>query len=504
MNPTSYPPIVIAGGGTAGWMAAAALGRFSGRRVVLVESEAIGTVGVGEATIPQIRLFNAALGIDEAEFLRETRGTFKLAIEFAGWAGEGTSYLHAFGNVGHGAGLLPFHQYWLRARSAGTAEPLADYCLNDGAARAGKMQMWRGQNGQPVPDLPWAYHFDATLYAAYLRRYAETLGVQRVEGTIAGVERDPASGDIAGLLLDGDRRIEGGFFVDCTGFRSLLLGDALGVTFDDWSHWLPCDRAVAVPCEAKGDFTPYTRSTAHRAGWQWRIPLQHRIGNGHVFCSDFMGEDEATSILLANLDGAATADPRVLRFTTGMRQQQWSHNCLALGLAGGFMEPLESTSIHLIQSSIARLLQMLPGAGMAPPMRDEFNRQAAFEWTRIRDFLILHYWANGRVGEAFWDRCRAMALPETLLARIEAFRAAGHIHREHEELFTEQGWLQVMVGQGIMPESYNPIADAMLPVELEAMLARIADTNRKLVAAMPAHGQFLRAYIDPANQRKTA
>lgn len=498
-------PIVIAGGGTAGWMAAATLGRFSGRRVVLVESEAIGTVGVGEATIPQIRLFNAALGIDEAEFLRETKGTFKLAIEFAGWAGEGTSYLHAFGNVGHGAGLLPFQHYWLRARaSEAGAGPLSDYCLNDVAARAGKMQMWRPQAGQPSPDMPWAYHFDASLYAAYLRRYAEAHGVERVEGIIASVERDGTSGDIAALLLDGDRRIEGGFFVDCTGFRSLLLGQTLGTRFDDWRHWLPCDRAVAVPCEAKGEFTPYTRSTARRAGWQWRIPLQHRIGNGHVFCSDFMGEDEATAILLANLDGEPTAEPRVLNFTTGMRQQQWSRNCLALGLAGGFMEPLESTSIHLIQSSIARLLQMLPGDSVAAATRDEFNRQAEFEWSRIRDFLILHYWANGRHGQAFWDRCRAMALPETLTAKVEAFRASGYIHREHEELFTEQGWLQVLVGQGIIPESWNPIADAMPEPELEAMLTRIVETNARLVDVMPPHAAFLRAHIDPAKMRKSA
>ncbi|UIP06238.1 tryptophan 7-halogenase [Erythrobacter sp. SDW2] len=497
-------PIVIAGGGTAGWMAAATLGRFSGRKVVLVESDTIGTVGVGEATIPQIRLFNAALGIDEAEFLRETRGTFKLAIEFAGWSGEGDSYLHAFGNVGHGAGLLPFHHYWLRAKAVGHAKPLSDYCLNDGAARAGKMQIWQAQPGQPVPDMPWAYHFDASLYAAYLRRHAEAHGVERVEGIIASVERDGRNGDITALLLDGDRRIEGSFFIDCTGFRSLLLGETLGEEFDDWSHWLPCDRAVAVPCEAKGEFTPYTRSTARQAGWQWRIPLQHRIGNGHVFCSDFMGEDEATAILLANLDGEPTADPRVLKFTTGMRRQQWSHNCLALGLAAGFMEPLESTSIHLVQSSIARLLQMLPGNAVAPAIRDEFNRQAAFEWSRIRDFLILHYWANGRAGEPFWDRCRAMDLPETLTAKIEAFRAAGYIHREHEELFTEQGWLQVLVGQGVMPESWNPIADAMPDAELEAMLAQISETNRRLVAAMPAHAPFLRAYIDPARERKSA
>ena len=510
MNPTDLPPIVIAGGGTAGWMAAAALGRFAGRKTILVESEEIGTVGVGEATIPQIRLFNAALGLDEAEFLRETRGTFKLAIEFVGWAGEKpdpqagarAGYLHAFGNVGQGAGLLPFQHYWLRARQAGKAGPLGDYALNDVAARAGRMQMWPAQPGQPAPDMPWAYHFDAGLYAAYLRRYAEAHGVERIEGRIGTVERRGEDGDIAALVLDDGRRIEGGFFLDCTGFRSLLLGDALGVGFEDWSHWLPCNRAVAVPCEAKGDFTPYTSATARKAGWQWRIPLQHRIGNGHVFCADFMSEDEATAVLLANLDGEPTADPRILKFTTGMRARQWSHNCLALGLAGGFMEPLESTSIHLVQASIARLLQMMPGARIAPAMREEFNRQAAFEWTRIRDFLILHYWANGRGGDAgaepFWDRCRSMAVPDTLRGRVEAFRATGFLHREHEELFTEAGWLQVLIGQGVLPSGYNPIADAMPEADLVSMLDGMAQTHRRLAGAMPDHAQFLRAYIDPA------
>lgn len=498
MTDCALKPIVIAGGGTAGWMAAAALGRFANRQIILVESEEIGPVGVGEATIPQIRLFNAALGIDEAEFLRETRGTFKLAIEFAGWGGEQESYLHAFGHVGKGAGLLPFQHYWLRARRQGIAAPLSDYSLNDRAARAGKMQFFAPGAGQSAPDMPWAYHFDASLYAAYLRRYAEAHGVRRIEGRIAEVERDGQSGDITALRLEGDRAIEGGFFLDCTGFRSLLLGQTLAVEHDDWSRWLPCDRAVAVACEAKGEFTPYTRATARQAGWQWRIPLQHRIGNGHVYCSDFMEEDEATRILLDNLDGDPTAEPRSLRFTTGMRREQWSHNCLALGLAAGFMEPLESTSIHLVQSAIARLVQMLPGAKIAPAMREEFNRQAIFEWTRIRDFLVLHYWANGREGEPFWARCRTMDLPDSLAARIATFRAGGHIQREHEELFTEPGWLQVLVGQGIEPDSYNPIADAMPAEELEQFLTGLSDTHCKLVEAMPDHAPFLRAFIDPA------
>jgi tryptophan halogenase len=496
--------IVIVGGGTAGWMTAAALARFTQASVTLVESDAIGTVGVGEATIPQIRLFNAGLGIDEAEFLRETRGSFKLGIEFAGWAGEGRSYMHAFGNVGQPHGLLPFHHYWLRARAAGKAKELAAYSLNETAARRNAMQIWRAEPGQPAPDMPWAYHFDAGLYAAYLRRYAEARGVTRIEGLVGEVIRDGESGDIASIILDDGETVTGDFFIDCTGFRSLLLGEAMGSAFLDWTHWLPCDRAIAVPCATKGDFTPYTKSTARKAGWQWRIPLQHRIGNGHVFCSAFMEEAEALDILLGHLDGEPQAEPNVLRFTTGMRAEQWRGNCLGIGLSAGFMEPLESTSIHLIQSAIARFLQMLPGARSEPAMVAEFNRQARFEWERIRDFLILHYRANGRTGEKFWDHCRAMDLPDTLVAKIDQFRAAGFIHREHEELFTQDGWLQVFVGQDVLPESWNPIADLPGEDQLAAMMLQIEQGVERIAGTLPAHVEYLRSYCMPPDQRKSA
>jgi tryptophan 7-halogenase len=500
----SGPHMVVVGGGTAGWMAAAALARFTTRAVTLVESDAIGTVGVGEATIPQIRLFNAGLGIDEAEFLRETKGTFKLGIEFPGWAGEGANYMHAFGHVGQGAGLLPFQHYWARARVSGKANDLAAYSLNETAARASRMQIWRADPGEPTPDMPWAYHFDAGLYAAYLRRYSEARGVVRIEGLVGSVEHGD-TGDIAAVLLDGDRRVAGDFFIDCTGFRALLIEGALEAGFDDWTHWLPCDRAIAIPCEAKGEFTPYTRATARAAGWQWRIPLQHRIGNGHVYSSAHVSDEEALETLLANLDGEPLAEPNRLRFTTGMRRRQWSGNCLALGLAAGFMEPLESTSIHLIQSSIARFLQMLPAGASDPAMVDEFNRQAAFEWTRIRDFLILHYWANGRHGEPFWDQCRAMDLPDTLAAKIAQFRAGGYIHREHEELFTEAGWLQVLVGQGVLPKGWNPLADVVPETRLVEMLDAIEAKVARTVAEMPHHAAFLRAYCTPSPpHRETA
>ncbi len=499
--------VAIAGGGTAGWMAAAALARLTGCEVALVESDGIGTVGVGEATIPQIRLFNRGLGIDEAEFLRETKGTFKLGIEFYGWRKAGTGYMHAFGTVGRGARLLPFHQLWLRGRELGMAKDLGAYSLNEQAARAGRMQMWpAGQGSQP--DMPWAYHFDAALYAAYLRRFAEARGVARIEGRIESAEKDGESGDIAALVLDGGRRIEADFFIDCTGFRALLAGDMPGQSFADWSHWLPCDRAVAVPCETGGGFTPYTRAAAHAAGWQWRIPLQHRIGNGMVYCSEFLSDDEAEAQLLANLDGAPLGTPNRLRFTTGMRAAPWRGNCLALGLAAGFLEPLESTSIHLIQSGIARFLSMLPRpgspAGETAAMAGEFNRQSAFEWAAIRDFLILHYAANDRRGEPFWDRARAMELPAGLADRIELFRSTGYLSREHDELFTEAGWTQVLLGQGVMPRAAHPNADALDPAALQRLLAGIESDIAATVGTMPGHANFLRAFCMPQPAKRPA
>ena len=386
----------------------------------------------------------------------------------------------------------------------GKAQDLAAYSLNEAAARRNAMQMWRAEPGKPVPDMPWAYHFDAGLYAGLLRRYSEARGVKRVEGLVSDVELDGENGAIAAIRLDNGQRIAGDFFIDCSGFRSLLLGGALGSKFIDWTHWLPCDRAIAVPCATRGDFTPYTKSTARKAGWQWRIPLQHRIGNGHVYSSAFMEEQEALDTLLANLDGEPQAEPNMLRFTTGTRAQHWRGNCLAIGLAAGFMEPLESTSIHLIQSSIARFLQMMPGKQIEPALADEFNRQARFEWERIRDFLILHYWANGREGEPFWDTCRAMELPDTLTAKVDQFRATGFIHREHEELFTEPGWLQVFVGQDVMPRGWNPIADTMPVEQLEAMMTQIEAGVGRIAADLPGHAPFLRAFCMPQDQRKSA
>lgn len=488
---------IIAGGGTAGWMSAAVLARFvpPGVRITLVESETVGTVGVGEATIPQIHLFNSALGLDEAEFLRETRGSFKLGIEFDGWRRQGESYMHAFGNIGRPLGLLPFQHYWLRAKQLGFAKPLQRYSLNELAART--MRMHRGKTSAGR-EMPYAYHFDASLYAAYLRRFAEANGVTRIEGKIANVVQDGESGDIASLELEGGQRIEGDFFIDCTGFRALLIEGALGAGFDDWSNFLPCDRAMAVPCESKGYFTPYTKAIARNAGWQWRIPLQHRIGNGLVYCSDYCSDDEACETLLANLDGAPLADPLPIRFTTGKRRVHWKKNCVAVGLAAGFMEPLESTSIHMIQSALSRLMAVLPRGRSEAATVDWFNAQSTFEWERIRDFLVLHYTANEREGEPFWDHVRTMQLPATLIAKIEQWRASGFIHREHEELFTEVAWFQVFAGQGVEAHGYNPVADALPETSLHALLDETEVALVEQVQQMPRHLDFLQSYVSGA------
>jgi tryptophan halogenase len=486
--------IVIAGGGTAGWMAAAALSRFleTGFRIHLVESEEIGTVGVGEATIPQIRLFNQALGINEDAFLRETEGTFKLGIEFDGWREPGHRYMHAFGDVGRDVGMVPFQHVWHRARELGFAEPLSAYALNETAARAGRMHRGKPITAATVPAMPYAFHFDAGLYAAFLRRHAEARGVVRHEGRIVEVLRHAETGDVSALRLASEARVEGDIFLDCTGFRGLLIEQTLGAGFEDWSHWLPCDRAVAVPSQRTGELRPYTQATARAAGWQWRIPLQHRTGNGHVFSSTRMSEDEATAVLLAHLDGEPTAEPRTLRFKAGKRRRAWSHNVIAMGLASGFLEPLESTSIHLVQSAISRLLKLLPGKAVQEADRAEYNRQTDFEMERIRDFLILHYKLNNRA-EPFWKAARAMDVPETLAAKMALFAANGRIMREHEELFTEVGWLHVMVGQGLIPAGRHPLANAIPEADLRAYLTMIERLHAREVAAMPRHEDVIAA-----------
>jgi tryptophan 7-halogenase len=485
--------ILIVGGGTAGWMAAAILARLLPApryQVTLIESDEIGTVGVGEATIPQIQLVNAVLGIDEDDFMRATQGTYKLGIEFVGWGTPDSRYIHAFGNTGRPIGRTPFQHFWLRGRQLGDAASLDAYCLNAAAAYAGKYARGAAAQSQMLGGLVHAFHFDAGLYARFLRRYAEGHGIRRVEGRITHAEQDVESGHVSGVVLADGTRHAADLYLDCSGFRGLLIEEALHTGYEEWTHWLPCDRALAVQSEGLPDITPYTRATAKRAGWQWRIPLQSRIGNGHVYCSGAIGDDEAAAILLAGLDSAPLADPRLLKFTTGRRKAFWNGNVVALGLAAGFMEPLESTSIHLVQSAIERVLKFLPNGPIRPADVAAYNAQTIFEWERVRDFIILHYHANMRA-EPFWRQCATMAVPDSLAAKLDLFRANGRIDRFNEELFAEAGWLQVMVGQGLVPAGYDPLADAPSEAELREFLSLVRQAVSKHVAGMPAHGSFL-------------
>jgi tryptophan halogenase len=492
MNVPDPTRVVIVGGGTAGWLAAASLARLIGpaARIELVESDAIGTVGVGEATIPQIRLLLRVLGINEDDFMRHTGATIKLGIQFEGWGDPGGAYMHAFGSTGRPLALLGFHHYWLRAQSQELRSDLWDFSFNLKAAHANRFQRVEADPQTGLDALVYAYHFDASQVATYLRRYAEHLGVKRTEGRVVGVEQDAESGNITEVRLDDERRVAGDLFIDCSGFRGLLIEDTLEAGFEDWSHWLPCDRAVAVQCERVSPIVPYTRAIAREAGWQWRIPLQSRTGNGHVFCSDFMGEDQATSALLENLDGAVRGEPRVIRFTTGRRKQFWKGNCVALGLASGFMEPLESTSIHLVQSGVDRLVKLFPGSNAEPSAVDEYNRQTRREFELIRDFLVLHYHLNQRPG-AFWEACRHMELPDGLARKMELFRSTGGIVREAEDLFAEEAWLQVMIGQGIEPGAWHPMADRLSHEQLAQFMSQSKKLVKQAVNRITSHESFI-------------
>ena len=492
--------IVILGGGTAGWMAAAAIAKAwqkPDRRIVVVESEEIGTVGVGEATVPSIHLFNGMLGIDTADVMRATGATFKLGIEFSGWGGVDRRYMHPFSGFGANSQDRLFPPLWLKYAAQHGDDGLDAYNLNSVAAHAGRFDMARSGPAAEAGPMTYAVHFDAALYARYLRAYAEGRGVVRVEGKVATVAQDPASGLIRDLTLESGQRIAGDFFIDCSGFRGLLIGETLKTGYDDWSHWLPCDRAVAVASENAGPPVPYTRAMADAAGWRWRIPLQHRAGNGYVYASAYLDDDAAEARLLAGLEGPPVATPRRLRFTTGRRSQAWTHNCLALGLAAGFLEPLESTSIHLIQTSILRLISLFPDKSFEPAEIAEFNRQTRDEYDDIRDFLIVHYKLTDRDDTAFWRYCRDMAVPDRLTERMDLYASFGRIYEESREQFGQASWLAVLNGQGLRPGASEPniagINQAQGPEPIRQWLGDMRQTIQACCDHMPSHEAFLRA-----------
>ena len=487
--------VAVIGGGSAGWMAAAAISKVFGRKieVTLVESEEIGIIGVGEATVPHLSAFNRLLEIDEAEFVRQTQGSFKLGIQFNDWGQIGDSYIHGFGTIGRDVGLLPFHQYWLKAKAQGRAKDISLYSLNTVAAPLGKFTAAPSDAppNSPLAEIAYAYHFDATLYARFLRGRAEAQGAKRIEGKVVAVHRGGERGFVESVQLESGEHIRADLFLDCTGFRSLLIGKALDVEFDDWTHWLPCDRALAVPCEKVGPPTPYTRSTAREAGWQWRIPLQHRTGNGHVYSSRFTTDERAADILLANLDGKALADPKPLRFTSGKRRKLWDRNVVALGLAGGFLEPLESTAIYLVQAGINRLMSLFPDADCDIALQSVYNQQTDFEYERIRDFLILHYHATQRTDSAFWNYVRTMTIPDSLQHYIDLFVANGQFFRNGTEMFGLTSWVQVMLGQGLYPRTYHPAVDWVSDPDLHALVDHVEKVVASNVSLMPAHEQFI-------------
>ena len=486
--------ILIVGGGSAGWMAAALFSRlFRGLYdITLIESEAIGTVGVGEATIPAIKTFNALIGLDEVDFMRRTQASFKLGIQFIDWDRIGSSYIHGFGVIGRDLEWLRCHQYWLKMRAAGRASDFAAYSINTAAALQNRfMRADPQRTGSPLGHIAHAFHFDAGLYAKYLRGLSEAAGVRRREGKIASVQLRPDDGFVQSVTMEDGAVEAADLFIDCSGFRGLIIEEAMKTGYEDWTHWLPCDRALAVPCARTEPFTPYTRATARPAGWQWRIPLQHRTGNGHVYSSRYMDEAEAERILLSNLDGEQLAEPNRIRFVAGKRRQVWNKNCVAAGLASGFLEPLESTSLHLIQSVLTRLVRLMPDGGFDPTTIAEFNRQMDFEYERIRDFVILHYKATYRDDTPFWRDCRDMAVPDTLQRKMDLFRANGRVFREDDELFTEESWIQVFLGQGVIPAGYDPLVDVTPEAEIERFLNDVETVIGKCVAVMPSHADYV-------------
>lgn len=494
--------IIIVGGGSAGWMTAAALANDLGEScdITLIESEAIGTVGVGEATIPPIRYFNQRLGIDEATFVRETHGSFKLGIEFIDWSRKGHAYFHPFGHYGAEFDNVPFYQHWMHAHLNGDTTPIDEYSMAWAASKAGKFSHPLSDRRNVQSRFDYAYHFDATLYAAYLRKYAEARGVSRVEGRVVNAQQDSDTGFIASVTMEDDRAYEADLFIDCSGFFGLLIEKTLETGYQDWSQWLPCNRAVAVPCKKTSDIIPFTRSTAKSAGWQWRIPLQHRTGNGYVYCSDYLDAEAAEAELLSSLDGAPMTEPKHLKFVTGRRNKFWNKNCVSIGLSAGFMEPLESTSLHLIQYGIMRLLALFPDSAMSPLLAEEYNALTIAEYERIRDFLILHYTATRRDDSEFWRYCANMPIPERLSYKIEHFRSHGMVISDERELFHNPSWIAVYLGQDIVPQRAPAMARHREGVPVKDRLTQIRQAMAQAVDAMPSHEAFIDRYCKSAAQ----
>ena len=491
-NPAPIKKLLIVGGGTAGWMAAAWFSKMMGEAldIILVESDDIGTVGVGEATVPSFRRFNDIVGVDEDDLVRETRATFKLGIEFVNWGRIGDRYYHPFGPNGRSLNGIPFHAVWLDSLRAGSKVPISAYNLQALACEAGKFLRPTGDNS-PLSTIAYAFQFDATLYARYLRKLAQGRGVARIEGRIVRAEQRSGDGFVEAVVLESGRRIEADLFIDCSGFRGLLIKEALGTEFIDWSHWLPCDRAVVAPCRTDGELLPFTRATAHDAGWQWRIPLQHRTGNGHVYASAFIDDERARQKLMDNLEGPAMADPRVIRFKAGRREVFWDKNVVAIGLAAGFLEPLESTSIYLIQGAIGRLQVLFPDKGFDQADIDCFNRETIKEMEDIRDFIILHYKLTERDDSAFWNYCRTMEVPERIMEKIRLFESRGRIFDANKDQFGQASWFAVMTGQGARPRGSEPLLTPMPPDDVKAWLAEIADLMKRCCDHMPTQKAFL-------------
>lgn len=493
MKNNAIKNVVIVGGGTAGWITASLLVKVLGKAIdiTLIESEKIGIVGVGEASIPPMGPFNSAIGIKESDFLKATKGTIKLGIQFENWKQKGDAYMHAFGGVGKNFPFCDFSHFWLRYKNEGGQKDFWDFSLNYQAAKQNKFAPVQQIEGTNLPGITHAYHFDAGLYAKLLRSHSEAQGVKRLEGIVAQVNQHHQTGDIESLVMESGDVIAGDLFVDCTGLHSLLIEKTLNTGFEDWSHWLPCDRAIAVPCEKTEPIAPYTRSIAHDYGWQWRIPLQHRTGNGLVYSSKHMSDDAAKTLLLSNLDGKPLGEPRLIPFRTGIRRKQWHNNVVSIGLSSGFLEPLESTSIHLIQTAAIRLAKHFPYQGIKQAEVDEYNRQSRFEFERIRDFIILHYKVNQRSDSEFWQACQRMDIPETLAKKIELFEQSGKVFRDIDELFTEIAWQQVMIGQGIEPKNYHPLASTLEKEQLNELMANLATLIDSTVKKLPSHQQSL-------------